>query len=76
MKEEMKEALTARDWETAETIPQSQQELLNKIENLDRDRQEVKVSFENLYKERVGKLENQLRINIRSIEKCTSLCKV
>lgn len=61
MKDEMKQALAARDHETAEIIRQSQQELLDKIQNLDRDRQELKVSFENLYKERVGKLEDQLR---------------
>lgn len=34
---------------------------LGKETPLDRDRQELKVSFENMYKERVARLEDQLR---------------
>ncbi|KAI0838300.1 hypothetical protein F5Y06DRAFT_269093 [Hypoxylon sp. FL0890] len=61
MKAEMKEALTARDIEMTEIIRQSQRELLDKIEAIDRDRQEMKVSLENMYSERIAELENQLR---------------
>ena len=61
MKAEMREALAARDNETAEIIRQSQQEVLERIKSLDRDRQELKVSFETMHKERVAKLEDQLR---------------
>ncbi|KAI0886793.1 P-loop containing nucleoside triphosphate hydrolase protein [Annulohypoxylon maeteangense] len=60
MKEEMKEALAARDNETANIIRQTQQEVLDKIKNLDRDRQELRVSFEKMYQERVAQLEGQL----------------
>ncbi|KAI2471104.1 P-loop containing nucleoside triphosphate hydrolase protein [Annulohypoxylon bovei var. microspora] len=72
MKTEMKEALAARDHETAEIIRQTQQEVLDKIKHLDRDRQELKVSFENMYQERAAQLESQLRQQHEANEKIHS----
>ncbi|KAI1140789.1 hypothetical protein F5Y05DRAFT_374930 [Hypoxylon sp. FL0543] len=61
MKAEMKEALVVRDNEMTEIFRQYQKELSDKIETIDRDRQELKVSLENMYSERIAELENQLR---------------
>ncbi|KAI1439730.1 P-loop containing nucleoside triphosphate hydrolase protein [Annulohypoxylon stygium] len=69
MKSEMKEALAARDNETAEIIRQNQQEVLDNIKKLDRDRQELRVSFEKMYQERVAQLEGQLRQQHEANEK-------
>ncbi|KAI1087988.1 P-loop containing nucleoside triphosphate hydrolase protein [Rostrohypoxylon terebratum] len=72
MKSEMKEALAARDNETAEIIRQNQQEVLDNIKKLDRDRQELRVSFEKMYQERVAQLEGQLRQQHEANEKMHS----
>ncbi|OTA56918.1 hypothetical protein K449DRAFT_387310 [Hypoxylon sp. EC38] len=61
MKAEMKEALLIRDNEMTEIIVQSQRELLAKIDRIDRDREQMKVSLEAIYSERIAELENQLR---------------
>lgn len=60
MKAEMKEALLIRDNEMTEIILQSQRELLAKIESIDRDREQMKVSLESIYSERIAELESQL----------------
>ncbi|KAI2624905.1 P-loop containing nucleoside triphosphate hydrolase protein [Hypoxylon sp. NC1633] len=61
MKAEMKEAKAARDLEAAKSIEENRQEVLKKIKSLERDREDLKVSFEAMYKERFARLEEQFR---------------
>ncbi|KAI1401328.1 P-loop containing nucleoside triphosphate hydrolase protein [Hypoxylon fuscum] len=68
MKAEMKEAREARDLEAAKSIEETRQEVSDKIKSLERDRQDLKISFETMYKERFARLEGQFReIKQRSV---------
>ncbi|GAP84701.1 putative zinc finger C2H2 [Rosellinia necatrix] len=61
MEAEMREALAVRDEQTALMLEESRRELTEKLVELERDREGLKVSFESMYEERIAKLEKELR---------------
>jgi hypothetical protein len=71
MQQEIKEALAVRDHEAAEMIRQSQEEMTRKINELERDRADLKVSLETLHAQRFAKVERQFEEQEQKITRVT-----